>query len=77
MTKRLGRLSNPIKPQGEGLSASERVISDRDIKAESMAPSEGAGQPSEPTSDELWDRIPPAHRHLLMLLLNPDKLDIP
>ncbi len=59
------------------MSASERVISDRDIKAESMAPAEGSGQPSEPTSHELWDRIPAAHRRLLMLLLNPDKSDAP
>ena len=77
MTKRPGRLPKPIELKGEGIPASERVIAVRDITAESMAPSEGAGQPSEPTSDELWDRIPPAHRHLLMLLLNPDKMDTP
>jgi hypothetical protein len=74
MTKRTGRLLKPINLNGEGMSASEQVIWDRDITA---VPSEGAGQPSEPTSDELWDRIPPAHRHLLKLLLNPDKMSTP
>jgi hypothetical protein len=75
--RRPGPLPEPITLQGEGMSASERVTSDRDITAESTTPSEGAGQSSELTAEVLWDRIPPAHRHLLMLLLNPEKLDSP
>jgi hypothetical protein len=49
--RRPGPLPEPITLQGEGMSVSERVISDRDIKTESIAPSEGAVQSSEPTAD--------------------------
>lgn len=51
--KRPGPLPESVPLKGEGMSASDLVISDRDITAESMEPSKGAGEPSELISDDL------------------------